>query len=756
VLSNFKIFFAIVLLLFTCLIVNAQYSRFTSPQVYVNNQPLANPWAGGLNSASYQPIDLNNDGMKDLFVLEKQSESTYPGVYKIRTFINTGSVGVASFTYDPNYEQYFPQDMVSFCMLIDYDGDGREDIFTYNRNVSGIDVYRNEFNTMGVLHFTLEYSGLNTCYINQSGPCVAGSLYVLPVNQPALYDINGDGDLDVLTFQITANFIEYHENMAKEWFNRTDTIVLQQRKKEWGHISLSGMSNVANLGLPRLANNNSNETFTDRHSGSCMVAFDSDGDGMADILNGDLLGNNLLFLHNGGTQPGVNDSIDWQDINYPTNGGSVNYVTFINANFLDADNDGKTDMLISSCTESQAENYNNNLLYLNTGTNQQPDFQFFKSRFLTDGMIDVGTASMPVFYDIDGDGKQDLIVGNKGYYITQGGPSHYEGALAYYKNTTSGACPEFTQMSTDFASIQQYGLTNIYPAFGDLDGDGDSDMMLGNENGTFHYFINNAGASNFPQYSLAPNGFNFQNLDVGSNSTPQLVDVDNDGLLDIVSGELFGKISYFRNTGTVTSPTFTLQNNNWGGVNVTNSANTFYGYSVPHLFMDNGQWKMVVGSESGRLFLYDNISGNLNGTFNLVSNTAYGVNEPPRAAPAMADLNNDGAAEIIVGEQAGGLAFYSSSLNGCPLSVADYTPHVSVSVSPNPVNNEANVQLINYTSGKVSAALLDITGRRIFEKNISNNHFSFSASVLNNGMYLLVINTETGSFTKKIIVQHGY
>lgn len=55
--------------------------------------------------------------------------------------------------------------------------------------------------------------------------------------------------------------------------------------------------------------------------------------------------------------------------------------------------------------------------------------------------------------------------------------------------------------------------------------------------------------SNFPQYSLAPNGFNFQNLDVGSNSTPQLVDVDNDGLLDIVSGELFGKISYFRNTG---------------------------------------------------------------------------------------------------------------------------------------------------------------------------------------------------------------
>lgn len=744
-------------MLLTNSIAEAQYSRFTTPKVYVNNQPLANPWAGGLNSASYQQIDLNNDGMKDLFVLEKQSESTYPGVYKIRTFINTGSVGVASYTYDPNYEQYFPQDMVSFCMLIDYDGDGREDIFTYNRNVSGIDVYRNDFNTMGILHFTLEYSGLNTCYINSTGPCVQGSLYVLPVNQPALYDINGDGDLDVLTFQITANFIEYHENMAKEWYNRTDTIVLEQKKKEWGHVSLSGMSNVANLGLPRVnINNDAEETFSTRHAGSCMVAFDSDGDGMADILNGDLLGNNLLFLHNGGTQPGVNDSIDWQDINYPTNGGSVNYVTFINANFLDANNDGKTDMLISSCTESQAENYNNNLLYLNTGTNQQPDFQFFKSRFLTEDMIDAGTASMPVFYDIDNDGKQDLIIGNKGYYITQGGPSHYEGALAYYKNTSSGACPEFTQVSNDFAGLQQYGFTNIYPAFGDLDGDGDADMLLGNENGTFHYFINSAGIGNFPQFSLASNGFNFQNLDVGSNSTPQLVDVDNDGLLDIVSGELFGKISYFRNTGTVTTPSFTLQSNNWGGVNITNSANTFYGYSVPHLFMDNGQWKMVVGSESGRIFLYDNISGNLSGSFNLVSGTAYGVNEPPRAAPAMADLNGDGMDEIIVGDQAGGLSFYSSALAGCPLSVTDYTPQVTISVSPNPVSDEAVVQLINYTSGKVLAVLLDITGRRIFQKNISNNHFSFSASALNNGMYLLVINTETHSFTKKIIVQHGY
>ena len=316
--------------------------------------------------------------------------------------------------------------------------------------------------------------------------------------------------------------------------------------------------------------------------------------------------------------------------------------------------------IVSSCTESQAENYNNNWYYHNAGTNTNPDFQFVKNRFLTDEMIDVGTAAMPVFFDVDNDGKQDIIIGNKGYYVTQGGPPHFEGALAYLKNTTTGNCPEFNLVNLDFANIRQYNFKNIYPAFGDLDGDGDADMLLGNEDGTFHYFTNTAGQGNPPQFVLAANGFNFLNLDVGSNSTPQLFDVNNDGLLDIVSGELFGKLSYYQNTGSATSPQFTLITSNFGNINVTNSANTFYGYSTPLLFWNQGTLHLLVGSESGKLFLYNNITGNLNGSFNLVSSNAFAVNEPPRAAPALSDLNGDGWPEIIVGNQAGGLSFYSS------------------------------------------------------------------------------------------------
>jgi len=88
--------------------------------------------------------------------------------------------------------------------------------------------------------------------------------------------------------------------MAKELFNRTDTLVLSEVNSKWGHMSLSSNSNSAVLGLPRIPLTNTNaDVLSNRHSGTCMIAFDDDGDGDADLLNGDLLGDNILYLHNG-------------------------------------------------------------------------------------------------------------------------------------------------------------------------------------------------------------------------------------------------------------------------------------------------------------------------------------------------------------------------------------------------------------------------------------------------------------------------
>ena len=719
------------------------YAKSVKPQVFVNGIALNNAWAGGLNSTSFNTIDMNGDGIKDLFLFDKQFESAYSGVYKMRTFINNGTSNTVDYHYDPFYERFFPSNMVSFCILKDYDCDGDEDIFTYNKTSSGVDVYTNN-PIGGNPNFTLTYSPLPTCIFQPNPPCFQTSLFVSGVSQPIFADVNGDGDLDVLTFQSAANFIEYHENLAQELFLRCDTFVLKQLDDQWGHVGLSPFSNTAILGFRH-----------GLHSGSCMIGYDEGADGDIDIINGDLLGNNLLYLNNNALIPGVNDSINFQDSLFPLSSTAVDYVTFPSPYLFDADNDGVEDLLVSSCSEKQSENKNNNLFYKNTGNNAIHNFQFIKKGFLTDEMIDAGCASNPVFFDADGDGKKDLIIGNDGYFIHDStvANGHLESSLTLFKNTSTGACPRFDWITNDYSSLQTYQLLSIFPAFGDLDGDGDDDMLIGNEAGNLYYFKNTSPPFNPAQFSLAPNGVNYQNIDVGKNSTPQLIDVDFDGLIDLLIGEQLGRIFYYHNTGTASNPVFSFVTNSFGGVFVTNTAFSTFGYSTPCMFLDNGIQKLLVGSEKGNVFLYDNITGNLGGTFNLVSNSAYGVFEPPRVVPAIADLNSDGLPEIVAGNFAGGLSFYSRALPGCPTAINQHAQDFSVSIYPNPVTDRLVIEQTDLQPSQLNIDIYDLPGKLIAHHKSADRKNYINLTSASKGIYVVKITSGTSVITKKIIVQ---
>jgi len=106
-----------------------------SIQVKIGATTLANPWAGGLNFVQASNIDLDLDGIKDLFMFDKTGD-------KIRTFINNGTVGTVDFKYNPYYETKFPK-LHDWALLVDYNCDGKEDIFSYSDVAGGFKVYRN-------------------------------------------------------------------------------------------------------------------------------------------------------------------------------------------------------------------------------------------------------------------------------------------------------------------------------------------------------------------------------------------------------------------------------------------------------------------------------------------------------------------------------------------------------------------------------------------------------------------------------------
>ena len=83
------------------------------------------------------------------------------------------------------------------------------------------------------------------------------------------------------------------------------------------------------------------------------------------------------------------------------------------------------------------------------------------------------------------------------------------------------------------------------PTFGDLDNDGDLDMIVGDQNGQLHYFVN-TGSVNSPSFSLSVPGIN--GIDVGNSAAPYLSDIDSNGTLDLLIGNENGRVHYYSNS----------------------------------------------------------------------------------------------------------------------------------------------------------------------------------------------------------------
>jgi Ca2+-binding RTX toxin-like protein len=110
---------------------------------------------------------------------------------------------------------------------------------------------------------------------------------------------------------------------------------------------------------------------------------------------------------------------------------------------------------------------------------------------------------------------------------------------------------EFANPVTNYAGLQNVGYLAT-PTLGDLDNDGDLDALIGECDGKTYYF-ENKGTAQTPQFANPVT--NYAGLqDVGDYSTPTLGDLDNDGDLDVLIGESNGNTYYFENITAVNSP----------------------------------------------------------------------------------------------------------------------------------------------------------------------------------------------------------
>ncbi len=338
--------------------------------------------------------------------------------------------------------------------------------------------------------------------------------------------------------------------------------------------------------------------------------------------------------------------------------------------FADLDNDEDLDLLLGD--------YGGNIhFYENTGTTAAPAFGPDQPNPF--GLISNGYLAFPAVADIDNDGDVDLFVGG------------YEGSILFFENTGTVTTPAFTTpLPNPFGIVPPSGFA--IPAFADIDNDGDLDLFAGEYDGNTKYFVN-TGTITQPHFGapvLNPFGLTAV-LYVG---TPAFADLDHDGDLDLLVGEMYGNTRYFKNNGTPEVPAFASP--------ITNP-------------------------------------------FGIVPVNYY-------CFPVFADLDNDGDLDLMTGELESNLQYFEN--NEINIGVSDQEPPEELVLFPNPASDEVFLKMSGFNQAtSIMFKIFNNTGKFVKSGEIDSQNMKILTSDLPAGIYTVKLTSGDKTHTGKIAIE---
>jgi len=362
----------LLLFFFLTFTVKAQeiYSLKNDLQIEIDGKILGSPFAGGINSAQIQTIDLNADGQAEWVVWDINSR-------QLQIFEKSGD----TFTHLPELSYLFPSDISGFLTLADYNADGKKDLFT--ATALGIKVYRNTSQGTRISW------ALAQNFLKLDG---SGNIQVNNLDTPLIQDLDADGDLDLVIFNFASgDYLEFYKNTSVERKGIPDMDGFEFPARFWGNFVFCGCSEFTFgqtcQGSPIAPNSRSDESQRIQHAGGHSILYrDFDGDGVNDLVLGRDECSTLYFLPNRSTN--ATPIFESFETEIPDYGEFPEFPLFHIGQIID------DQLIISLNTNESAFNFDidfqNSIVKLSlTGELTQP--------YLQDQILDLGENSRPFF-----------------------------------------------------------------------------------------------------------------------------------------------------------------------------------------------------------------------------------------------------------------------------------------------------------------------------------------------------------------------
>ena len=306
------------------------------------------------------------------------------------------------------------------------------------------------------------------------------------------------------------------------------------------------------------------------------------------------------------------------------------------------------------------------------------------------------------------------------------------GGFLYYKNTGTSNSPDFT-----FAEAAPFGLTNVVTSVSttsleDLDNDGDLDLLSGEINGNFTYY-ENIGTASAPDFaSLQVNPFG---LVIGTIfNDPNFIDLDQDGDFDIMSENAFtGDFIYLKNIGSATLPEFEAPDTNPFGLGTPD------GFSLVLVtFADvdsDGDSDLMTSGDTNDFTYYENIGSSSFPEFGTTQTNPFDITAgfSTYNCSTFGDLDGDGDLDFFYGDYSGNF-YYEENIDQLS-GINEVDNNNSINVYPNPSNGSITIE----STQKGSYLLQNQLGQtvKIIQVNALNN-FKVSIDNLGAGIYFIV------------------